>query len=50
MRRTLATVIIIALAYLAPPSCAGVLGDLTLTLILADLSSSLAEEPRLALA
>jgi hypothetical protein len=50
MRRTLATVIIIALAYLAPSSYAGVLGDLTLTLILVDLSSSLAEKPRLALA
>jgi hypothetical protein len=50
MRRTLATIIIIALAYLAPPSYAGMLEDLTLTLILVDLSSSLAEEPRFALA
>jgi energy-converting hydrogenase Eha subunit B len=50
MRRTLATVTIIALTCLAPPSYAGVLGDLTLTLILVDSSSSLAEEPRLALA
>jgi hypothetical protein len=50
MQRTLATVIIIALARLAPPSCAGVLENLTLTLILVDLSSFLAEEPRLALA
>jgi hypothetical protein len=50
MRRTFATVIIIALAYLALSSYTGVLEDLTLTLTLVDLSSSLAEELRLALA
>jgi hypothetical protein len=50
MRRTLATITIIALAYLVLPSCAGVLEDLTLTLILVDLSSSFADKPRLALA
>ena len=40
IRITLATVTITALALFAPPSCAGVLGDLISTLIPANNSSS----------
>jgi hypothetical protein len=47
---TLATVTITALALSAPPSCAGVSGDLISTLIPANASSSWAEELRFALA
>jgi hypothetical protein len=48
IRRTRATVIIVALARSAPPSCAGVSSDHILTLMPAAERTSWAEELRLA--
>jgi hypothetical protein len=48
IRRTLATITIVAPALSAPPSCAGVSSDRISTLIPAAERTSWAEEPRLA--